>query len=279
MLTGLCLVCTILFVDETYYNRRIPASERPIPKSRIRRLLGIEQWHSRKQRSTFYQAFMRPWQAIVKPTVFLSMTYYVLTFAWVVGINTTLSIFVTPLYNFGLRQIGFFYFTPVVAALLGELVGHWLHDLAGRIYMRRHNGVLEPEARLSVIWISTPFIVSGLILLGFCLERGYHYMITSFAWGLYVFGIMISTVAIASYNLDCYPEGSGEVGAWLNQSRTLGGFIISYLQVRWAKAEGTERSFGIQASLCMLGFFLILGLQVWGKRLRVWSGRLNFKTN
>jgi hypothetical protein len=145
--------------------------------------------------------------------------------------------------------------------------------------MRRHAGVLEPEARLSVIWISTPFIVSGLILMGFCLERGYHYMLTSFAWGLYVFGIMITTVAIASYNLDSYPEGSGEVGSWLNQSRTLGGFIISYLQVRWAKAQGTERSFGIQASVCVLVFFLIVLLQFYGKRLRVWSGRLHFKTN
>jgi hypothetical protein len=106
MLTGLCLVCIIFFVDETYYNRRIPASERPVPHSRVKRLIGIEQWHSRKQRSTFWQAFMRPWQVIAKPTVLLSMTYYMFSFAWVVGINTTLSIFLTPLYNFGLRQIG-----------------------------------------------------------------------------------------------------------------------------------------------------------------------------
>ena len=106
MLTGLCLICIVLFVDETYYNRRIPASEPPAPKSRVKRLLGIEQWHSRNQRSTFYQVFMRPWQVIAKPTVLLSMTYYMFTFAWVVGINTTLSIFLGPLYNFGLRQIG-----------------------------------------------------------------------------------------------------------------------------------------------------------------------------
>jgi hypothetical protein len=43
---------------------------------------------------------------IAKPTVLLSCTYYCFTFAWVVGINTTLSIFLTPLYNFGLKQIG-----------------------------------------------------------------------------------------------------------------------------------------------------------------------------
>jgi hypothetical protein len=166
-----------------------------------------------------------------------------------------------------------------VAAILGEVLGHWLHDMAGRWYMKRHNGVLEPEARLLVIYFSTPFIISGLILLGFCLENGYHYMITSLAWGLYVFGIMITTVAIASYNLDSYPEGSGEVGSWLNQSRTLGGFTISYVQVRWAKASGTERSFGIQAAVCVAVFAIIVILQIYGKRMRVNSGRLHFKTN
>jgi len=279
IMTGLCLIAIILFADETFYHRHIPLSERPVPKSRVKRLLGIEQWHSRKQRSTFWQAFMRPWQVIAKPTVFLSMVYYALTFAWVVGINTTLSIFVTPLYNFGLKQVGFFYFTPVVAALLGELIGHWLHDLAGRIYMRRHAGIIEPEARLAVIWLSTPFIVSGLVLLGFCLERGYHYMLTSLAWGLYVFGIMITTVSIASYNLDSYPEGSGETGAWLNGSRTIGGFVVSYVQVRWAKATGTEVSFGVQAGICAAVFILIVALQIWGKRMRVWSGMLHFKTS
>jgi hypothetical protein len=49
---------------------------------------------------------MRPIQVIMKPIVFISTVYYLLSFAWVVGINTTLSIFVTPLYNFGPKQIG-----------------------------------------------------------------------------------------------------------------------------------------------------------------------------
>jgi len=122
-------------------------------------------------------------------------------------------------------------------------------------------------------------MIAGLVLLGFCLENGYHYMVTSLAWGLYVFGIMITTVAISSYNLDCYPEGSGEVGAWLNQSRVLGGFVVSYLQVRWALKTGTKTSFGTQAAIVGAVFFIIVFLQVYGKRLRTWSGRLHFKTN
>ncbi len=76
------------------------------------------------------------------------------TFAWVVGINTTLSIFVTPLYGFGPKQIGFFYFTPIVAVILGEITGHWLHDLVAKQYIRSHNGHFEPEVRLRAIFLS-----------------------------------------------------------------------------------------------------------------------------
>lgn len=163
---------------------------------------------------------MRPIRVILKPTVFLSCLYYLLTFAWVVGINTTLSIFLTPLYNFGPKQIGFFYFTPVVAAILGEIVGHWLHDVIARQFIDKHNGQFEPEARLRAIWVSTPFMLAGLVGLGFALEYGYHYMVTALFWGLYVFGIMISTVALNAYNLDSYPTASGEVSAWINMARS-----------------------------------------------------------
>jgi len=276
--TGLCLVLVVLFVDETYYDRRL-SHEQPLRRSRFQRVLGIEQFRSRHSRNTFTQAIMRPIKVISKPIVLISTIYYLLTFAWVVGINTTLAIFLTPLYKFGPKQIGFFYFTPVVGALLGEILGHWLHDLIFANYVKHHHGHFEPEARLQAIWISTPFMLAGLILLGFCLEEGFHYMITSFAWGLYVFGIMITTVALNAYTLDSYPEASGEVSAWINFARTTGGFIISYFQVTWANAMGTKKSFGIQAAICAGAFLMVIALQVYGKRLRTASGSLNFHTS
>jgi hypothetical protein len=218
--TALALILTVLFVRETYYDRRISTTNLPPEGSRIGQLIGTAQFQSRHLRSTFGQACLRLIQVILKPTVFLSCFYYLLTFAWVVGMNTTLAIFLTPLYNFGPKQIGFFYFTPIVAVLLGEIVGHWLHDAIARIYIKKHEGHFEPEVRLQAIWLSTPFLLAGLIGLGFCLEQGYHYMLTSLFWGLYVFGIMITTVALNAYNLDSYPEASGEVSAWINFARS-----------------------------------------------------------
>ena len=194
--TALCFVLVILFVDETYYDRRIPAEQQPQRKSRIMRLIGIEQRRQHLLPNTFTQALWRPFAVLLKPTVFLSSLYYLLTFAWVVGINTTLAIFLTPLYNFGPKQIGFFYFTPITAAILGEIVGHWMHDFIAKQYIHKHNGHFEPEVRLRAIWFSTPWMIAGLILLGFALENKYHYMVSSVGWGMYVFGIMITTVAV-----------------------------------------------------------------------------------
>lgn len=276
--TALVLVLTILIVDETYYDRRIPAAEQPPRGSRVARLLGLAQFRARHTRNSFPQAAMRAVRVLLKPTVFLATAYYFLTFAWVVGINTTLSLFLTPLYDFGPLQIGYFYFTPVVAVLLGELTGHWLHDLLARRYTRAHHGHFEPEVRLRAIAFSVPLMALGLVLIGQALAGGWHFMALSVSWGLYVYGIMITTVAVSSYCLDSYPEASGEVSAHVNNSRTLGGFVVSYFQVSWAAASGTRVSFGIQAAIVAAAFSIIVVLMVFGKRMRVWAGPLNFNT-
>ncbi|KAI0403285.1 major facilitator superfamily domain-containing protein [Xylaria palmicola] len=276
--TALGLALTIVFLEETYYDRRIVQSEQPDRGNRVTGLLGIPQWKSRGQRNTFLQAWMRPVRVISKPTVFLSCFYYFLTFAWVVGINTTLSIFLQPVYGFGPKQIGYFYFTPIVAVIIGEIIGHWLHDVFAKHYIRTHKGRFEPEARLRAIIVALPFTILGLVLLGQSLENEWHFMVTSVSWGLYVFSTMVITVAVSSYNLDCYPEASGEVSALLNLSRTLGGFIVSYFQVTWANAQGTKASFGIQSAVCVLAFLIILLLMAKGKAMRIWSGPLHFAT-
>lgn len=173
---------------------------------------------------------------------------------------------------------GFFYFTPVVAAILGEIAGHWLHDILAVMAARRNHGRLEPEARLTATWISTPFMVAGLILLGFALERHYHYMLAALGWGCYVFGIMITTVAINAYVLDSYPEASGEVAAWINFGRSTGGFIVSYFMVEWAQKQGAIRQFGTMTGIIGFAFLMVLGLQCFGKRMRLWTGPAKFKT-
>lgn len=72
---------------------------------------------------------------------------------------------------------------PLTFGSLGEVVGHWLHDtIAGFLTKRSNEGKLEPEYRLMAITISTPFMLTGLVVLGFALENAWHYMIAALGW-------------------------------------------------------------------------------------------------
>lgn len=287
--TGLCLIAVVVWGDETYYNRRLPVEKQPQPRSHLLRLIGVEQWRSRHLHDGFREAMLRAFKTIARPVVLLANLYYLCTFAWVVGINATLALFLISLYDFGPKQtgilavptacyieadeLGLFFFAPIVATIFAEAVGHYLHDTLARIYIHRHHGRLEPEARLSVIYFALPFLLTGLVVLGYALGRQWHYMVAAVAWGMYVFGTMVVSVGISAYQLDAYPRESGEVGAWINFSRIAGGFIVAYFQVRWVAKVGAEACFGTQAAVCAGVVPLVVFLQIWGKRLRTWEGR------
>ena len=105
-LTAFAWLLIVFFMDETIYNRRIEPSAQIPPKSRIMRLIGVEQWKSRHNRQTFTQAILRPLIAISKVPVLLSTIYYFLNFAWIIGVNATISIWLTEFYHFTPYNLG-----------------------------------------------------------------------------------------------------------------------------------------------------------------------------
>lgn len=271
-ISGTVLISAILFGEETYYDRKLSVTQQPQPKNRIMRLVGTEQFHTRYLRHTLYGTFSRPLKFLKQPTLLIAILYAMLTFSWQVGIATTSAIFLQPLYGFGLKQIGFFYFAPAVGVVLGEIAGHWIHDLIARFFERKHEGRFEPEWRLFATYFAVPFLCAGLVLLGFAYEDGLHFMVAASGWALFMFGSMINTVALNAYMLDIFPHAAGEVSAWITFGRNTGGFIISYLQVPWAERDGPKTSFGIQAGLCAVSLILMVIVQVFGKRLRNSTG-------
>ena len=171
------------------------------------------------------------------------------------------------------------YFAPTVASVAAYVSGHWLHDILAKFYVRRHEGRFDPESRLIIVWLAMPFMISGLILVGCALQRHYHYMLVALGWGFYTFGMILNSTSVNLYVLNSYPEASGEVGMWVNFSRTAGGFIISYFQVQWVGRVGAETAFGTQAAICAAVFPIIILMQLRGRELRAWGGELNFKTD
>lgn len=92
-------------MDETLFNRSPLAPKTDVAGPRWQRLLGIEQAKTARNRS-FLAAVSRPVVAITKLPVLLTVVYYFLNTAWVVGVNTTVSIWLTDYYAFTPRGIG-----------------------------------------------------------------------------------------------------------------------------------------------------------------------------
>lgn len=74
----LALGLVIAFLQETYYDRTIPAAEQPAKGPRWGRLVGTVQWKSRYLRNTFKQACWRTVSVFIKPIILISCLFYAL---------------------------------------------------------------------------------------------------------------------------------------------------------------------------------------------------------
>lgn len=120
----------VIYAEETWYPRnasRTKAEKGP----KWRRLIGIEQWpEMRIHGPTFMQAAARPFIAISKIPVLLAVVFYFLNFAWVIGVNATTAVWLTSIYGFNGRDLGLFYIAGILGSVVGEVAGHWLHDVS-----------------------------------------------------------------------------------------------------------------------------------------------------
>ena len=119
-------------------------------------------------------------------------------------------------------------------------------------------------------------MAASVLVLGFALQHTYHYIVIAVFFAGQGMGIMIATVALNAYLLDAYPEGSGEVGAWIVVGRNMGGFMATYIEINWVAESGPIDAFGAQTAIVAAAGFIILFLGLFGKRLRKAQGRMNF---
>lgn len=116
----------------------------------------------------------------------------------------------------------------------------------------------------------------GLLMVGLALQNTWHWAYLAVFGGMQVAGIMIATTSVNSYLLDCYPEGSGEVGAWIVVGRTLGGFMATYVEIPWVISAGAATVMGIQTGITVAAMLIPLFLQTFGARIRQQQGPMRF---
>ncbi|KZO90443.1 MFS general substrate transporter [Calocera viscosa TUFC12733] len=274
---GIVVILIVLFMEETLYER--DSKDRlPIESglwSRIKSLVGITGFKRRHLHMPFWTSFWRPFLVNIQPQELLSLAYVALNFAWAIGINTTLVVFLQsppPLgYSFSGDGVAVFYLTPIIATVLGEIVSHYLQDFFTNRYIRTHSGVFEPEARLWMCYIGSILNFAGLMCLGGTLQNHLSIAGLVFGWGLFTLGMMIIISAMYTYMSDAFPAYQGEV-SWqvlFNLWRTFAGFAVAYFQVPWSEKSGALVVFGCEAAIVVFIFFAVIPiLQIYGKAIR-----------
>lgn len=92
----------IFLTDETYYKRSLPPRTQPTWRSRWLRLFGVE----KHPRISVLHAVARPAVAVSKVPVMLVTVYYFLNFSWIIGVNATISTWMTNFYGFDPKALG-----------------------------------------------------------------------------------------------------------------------------------------------------------------------------
>ncbi|KAI0318085.1 major facilitator superfamily domain-containing protein [Amylostereum chailletii] len=277
------VVGLILFFGEetracfSMYNRTLkPIPPRPTTglRYRVETLLGFTGMKMAKYSKPWSVIIFSPLNIIWRPQLLLVIIFEAMLFGFSIGINVTNAVFLgepKPA-GFGFGQFGIAgaYGTPIVAVLIGEVVGRYVNDFIMNMSIRRNNGVFEAESRLWACYIAVPLYICGFVVLGASLEKHLSTGALVMGWGIAELATMINTVAVYAYANDCFPKNQGEISALINLSRTLGGFAVAYFQVPWATKNGALQTFGCEAAI-VAGLFVLFVpfVQLKGRSLRV----------
>jgi len=264
------------FMEETMYDRTVkPIPPRPTTgrRYRIETLVGITGVKMAKYRTPWTKAIFDPLNIVWRPHLLALLIYEGIFFGFSIGINVTNVVFVgTPPpvgYGFSPNVIASLYATPVVAVLLGEVVGRYFNDFMAEWGIKRNRGIFEAEVRLWTTYIALPLFITGFVLLGASFQKHLSVGALIMGWGIAELSVMINTVAIYAYCNDAFPTHLGEISALINLARVLGGFSVAYFQVPWATKNGALQTFGCEAAI-VAGLFLLIvpAVQIKGAYLR-----------
>lgn len=270
------IILMALFMKETMYDRTlkpIPVPETTGLRNRVETLFGITGWKMAKYRAPWKQIVTDPIRIVWRPHVLPVLVFEAALFGFGIGINVTNVVFLgepLPLgYGFDAIMISALYATPIVAVLIGELVGHFLNDWIMERGIRKNSGVHEAESRFWACYLGIPLFICGFLLIGASFQNHLPLAAIIIGWGIAEFSIMIMTVVVYAYLNDCFPKNQGEVSALVTLARILGGFAVAYFQVPWAAKYGAIQTYGVEAAIVSALFlFFIPLIQLKGRRFR-----------
>lgn len=165
-----------------------------------------------------------------------------------------------------------------VATLIGAVVGCFmagvLSDKQVLWMAKRNNGVMEPEYRLWLLFITLIISPVGLIMFGVGADKTWPWQLIYVGLGFIGFGWGSIGDTAMSYLMDCYPEIviQGMVGVSIINN-TLA-CIFTFVCSLWLDHAGTTNTYIALAVIDFVTIALIIPTLIWGKTWRKKSKKL-----
>jgi MFS family permease len=127
----------------------------------------------------------------------------------IMSISTYSTYMTLPPYNFGPSGIGLMGLPSFIGVMIGAAITGPASDWLIVRLARRNGGVYEPEMRLWLMLLSTPFLAAGYVIFGVGLDKGWGWPVVCVGLGLASFGSAAPMALTLTYLTDAYTEVGG----------------------------------------------------------------------
>ncbi|KAJ7739364.1 MFS general substrate transporter [Mycena metata] len=278
ILTAVCWVPIIVGLPETLYVRGLPPVESTGKYYRMR-ITGTKAPGRKLQ----LVDFARPFQMLKYfPVAVLALFAAVAFTLGSVMPNQTVSALFRTFYKWGSARTGVaLSVSTTIGGVLGEIVsGPVIDKLMERT--RKRTGRVRPEARLHGMWPAIFLLPAGLLMFGFSIENHalkHSYVGVTVGMALTCFAVQMITTPTVAYCVDCYKPQSAEVVQLLNFARQEISFTVGFWSIRYGDLVGFQFSGVTYACVSVLFFLPVLGIMIYGERLRARLGEPTFNKN
>lgn len=247
---------------------------------------GLKLYHGTYTDESIWKMAIRPVGLLVLPPVLWATLVMSVTIGFIVAVTSNVSSAFNTAYGFDAWQSGLCFFSAIIGALIGILLGGNFSDWVADYFTRRNGGIREPEMRLPAIMIGTITGPLALALYGCGIHWDMHWIVPTIGIGLrkyltllyptldpFSFDTVNFTITQATnvslvYTIDSYRPVAGEVVVTQLAFKSAFGFLLGFYTNPWVDKDGYNVAYGEMAAICGAILMLWVPFFIWGKQIR-----------
>ncbi|CAO3630987.1 unnamed protein product [Mucor fragilis] len=176
-------------------------------------------------------------------------------------------------YGFNSWQTGLSYLGAGVGNMAGSLLGGMTSDKLLLRSRRLRGGRAVCEDRLTAnLWFAFIFIVFGILLFGWGIEKNLSYWCGIVAFGIQTFGMNQVMTATSAYIVDAVPGAGASATASANLIRMIMACVLTLIANPLVASIGPGYTCVFLAGLSVVGFCILVILKLFGEKMRIRAG-------